>query len=74
MMGLVHALCVWGAATMHSTHSPVARAGSNPGGSLWVGAEFCVFPAGGGDASGVSPGCQPGCLLTVTGDLVRLSA
>lgn len=56
MMGLVHALHVWGAATMHSTHFPVARPGSNPGGSLWVGAEFCGFPAGGGDASGVSSG------------------
>lgn len=33
----------------------------HPGGSPWVGAEV---PAGGGDASGVSPGCQPRCLLT----------
>lgn len=33
----------------------------HPGGSPWVEAEV---PAGGGDASGVSPGCQPRCLLT----------
>lgn len=37
------------------------RTTGNPGGSPWVGAEV---PAGGGDASGVSPGCQPRCLLT----------
>lgn len=37
------------------------RTTGNPGGSPWVGAEVL---AGGGDASGVSPGCQPRCLLS----------
>lgn len=60
MVGIMRVPRGWGASfgiTWCSGGSPTG----NPGGSPWVGAEV---PAGGGDASGVSPGCQPRCLLT----------